>query len=89
LSRSSSDTDRIQRGFASVLIRPIEPAELDRLEKLLGRARAYFKENPQAASALLADYPLKINANLDRLEIAAWSMLTSTMLNLDEFLTRP
>jgi hypothetical protein len=89
LSRSSSDTDRIQRGFASVLIRPIEPAELDRLEKLLGRARAYFKENPQAASALLSDYPLKINANHDRLEIAAWSMLTSTMLNLDEFLTRP
>jgi len=89
LSRASEDTDRIQRGFASVLIRPIEPAELDRLEKLLGRARAYFKENPQAASALLADYPLKINANLDRLEIAAWSMLTSTMLNLDEFLTRP
>jgi hypothetical protein len=89
LSQSRSDTDRIQRGFASVLIRPIEPAELDRLEKLLGRARAYFKENTEAANALLSDYPLKIDSDLDRLEIAAWSMLTSTLLNLDEFLTRP
>ena len=89
LSQSHSDIDRIRKGFESLMIRPIETPELDRLEKLLERARTYFKESPDAAKALLSDYPLELDKDLDPKEIAAWSMLTSTLLNLDEFLTRP
>jgi hypothetical protein len=37
----------------------------------------------------LADYPESIDPKIDVQELAAWSMLTSALLNLDEFLTRP
>lgn len=89
LSGSQSEAERIRKGFASVLVRPIEPSELDRLQKLLNRARDYYRENPDAARALVTDYPIPIDPNINPQELAAWAMLTSTLLNLDEFLTRP
>lgn len=89
INDTQSETERIQKGFASAIVRPIEPIELDRLLKLLTRAKEYYRENPDAAKALLSDYPNPIDPKFDQQEIAAWSMLASTLLNLDEFLTRP
>ena len=89
ISDSQSETERIQKGFQSAMVRPIEPSELDRMQKLLVTSRRYFKENPDAAKALISEYPLKIESSIDAQELASWSMLTSTLLNLDEFLTRP
>jgi hypothetical protein len=89
ISDSQSETERIQKGFLSAMVRPIEPSELDRLQKLLGTSRRYFRENPEAAKALISEYPSKIDASIDQQELASWAMLTSTLLNLDEFLTRP
>jgi hypothetical protein len=62
---------------------------LDRLQKLLGTSRQYFRENPDAAKLLLSEYPLKIDESINPQELASWAMLTSALLNLDEFLTRP
>lgn len=89
LSASESQTERIQKGFAATLVRPIQDSELDRLQILLSRAREYYRENPDAAKALISDYPVKIDERINLQELAAWSMLTSALLNLDEFLTRP
>jgi len=89
LAQTQSPTDRISQGFAAAMVRPIEASEVDRLEKLLDRAREYFRQNPDSARALLADYPEKIDPKIEVQELAAWSMLTSALLNLDEFLTRP
>lgn len=89
LSASESQTERIQKGFAATLVRPIQDSELDRLQILLSRAREYYRENPDAAKALISDYPVKIDERINPQELAAWSMLTSALLNLDEFLTRP
>ncbi|MFM8261676.1 MAG: DUF1553 domain-containing protein, partial [Pirellula sp.] len=89
ISDSQTETERMQKGFLSAMVRPIEPQELDRLQKLLGTSRQYFNENPDAAKALISEYPLKIDASVNPLELASWAMLTSTLLNLAEFLTRP
>jgi hypothetical protein len=89
LAQTQSPIDRISQGFAGAMVRPIEASELDRFEKLLDRAREYFRQNPDSARALLADYPKSIDPTIDVQELAAWSMLTSALLNLDEFLTRP
>jgi hypothetical protein len=89
LAQTQSPIDRISQGFAAAMVRPIEASELDRFEKLLDRAREYFRQNPDSARALLADYPESIDPTIDVQELAAWSMLTSALLNLDEFLTRP
>jgi hypothetical protein len=89
LSRSQSEPEAIRKGFAAVLVRPIEPSELDRLQRLLATARRYYGENPEAAKAFVSDYPLEIDSKIDLQELATWSTVTSTLLNLDEFLTRP
>jgi hypothetical protein len=89
MDNSQSETERIGKGFLSTLVRPIEPSELDRLQKLLGTSRQYFRENPDAAKLLLSEYPLKIDESINPQELASWAMLTSALLNLDEFLTRP
>ena len=89
LAQTQSPIDRISQGFAAAMVRPIEASELDRFEKLLDRAREYFHQNPDSARALLANYPESIDPTIDVQELAAWSMLTSALLNLDEFLTRP
>ncbi|MFM8401071.1 MAG: DUF1553 domain-containing protein, partial [Pirellula sp.] len=41
ISDSQTETERMQKGFLSAMVRPIEPQELDRLQKLLGTSRQY------------------------------------------------
>ncbi len=97
MTSSQSDTDRMRVGFASALARPIDEAELQRLMLLLQRARKYFEASPDAAKALLSDMPFATrpegaaedDSRFSAVETAAWSMVTSAILNLDEMLTRP
>jgi hypothetical protein len=97
MASSQSDTDRMRIGFASALARPIDEPELQRLMLLLGRARKYFEASPDAAKALLSDMPFATRPEGTKEddpqwaagELAAWSMVTSAILNLDEMLTRP
>jgi len=89
MSSSESDTDRIRAGFAQALCRPIEPDELERLMLLLGRAKEHFETSPDSAKALLSDMPFVIEADVRPSELAAWSMVASAILNLDEMLMRP
>ncbi|MEY2612950.1 MAG: hypothetical protein RL069_1762, partial [Planctomycetota bacterium] len=89
MSSSESDADRIRAGFAQALCRPIEPDEFERLMLLLGRAKEHFETSPDSAKALLSDMPFVIEADVRPSELAAWSMVASAILNLDEMLMRP
>ena len=89
LGSSRSDQERLRQGVFQTLSRPVEADELTRLEALLQRARAYYAERPDDAKAYLSDYPIPIDSSLDSKEVAAWAVVSSTLLNLDEFLTRP
>ena len=48
--------------------------------------RKNFSENPDSAKALVGD--LK-SANSNEAEFAAWIMIASTILNLDETISKP
>ena len=89
MSSSDSQSDRIRTGFAQALCRPIEPDELERLMLLLSRAKEHFEASPDSAKALLSDIPFASEGEVRPSELAAWSMVTSAILNLDEMLMRP
>ena len=58
------------------------------LGKLLDEQLAAFQANAAAATALLAVGESPHDASRDATELAAWTMLASAVLNLDEAVTR-
>jgi hypothetical protein len=73
---------RIAFGFRLVTGRAPAPAEQDLLERALARHQQKFAGDPAAARALAGEAA-------DPAELAAYSLLGSTMLNLDEAICRP
>ena len=71
-------TSRLSHGFRLATGRAPDPRELKLLEKSLARNLTRFSENEADAQAL-AGTP----------EQAAYAMLGSTLINLDEFINRP
>jgi len=54
----------------------------------LSRQLAGFRHDKKAARDLLAVGEWKSDPRLDANELAAWSMVSSTILNLDETITK-
>jgi mono/diheme cytochrome c family protein len=78
---------RIARGMALVLFREPNPAENARLLRLLNESRAGFEQTPEKAGELL-QATRSTPGSESAPERAAWTIVTHTLLNLDEFLTR-
>ena len=51
--------------------------------------REHYKNDPTAAQKLIAVGESKADEKLDAIELAAFTGLTTIILNLDEVLTRP
>jgi len=79
---------RIKLMFKLVLSRPPTDKELDVLEKQIQVHLNRYKSNPQDAQQLIQIGETKPSANLDPSELGAYTLLASTILNMDETLTR-
>jgi mono/diheme cytochrome c family protein len=89
MMQSSADaTARITFGFRTVLARAPKPAELAILERSYRRAFDDFSQDPVAARALLAVGATAPNPQLHAIELAALSTVASTMLCMDETVTK-
>ncbi|MDP7014113.1 MAG: hypothetical protein QF927_09025, partial [Verrucomicrobiota bacterium] len=75
-------------GFRLVLTRKPNPREVATLEKTLGQLLAKFKADPEAAKQLLSVGDSEVNTQLDPGEQAAYAMIASLLLNLDETVTK-
>lgn len=77
-------------GFAYnvVLGRYPSASELKILETGLGRRMEHYKEHPDAAKKLLSEGDLKNPSNVNPAEEAAYTIAASTILNLDETVTK-
>jgi hypothetical protein len=80
--------DRIALAFRRLLARGPSEAELAVCEAAVGRELARYRADPAAASALIGHGEAPLDAGLDPSELAAWTTLASTLLNLDEAVTR-
>ena len=80
-----TDSERLDYLFRLCLTRPPRPLEKERLESLLTRQRQDFRTDPAETQEILS---LPLPAGSDGQEEAAWYMVASVLLNLDEFFTR-
>jgi hypothetical protein len=76
--------DRIALAFRLATARKPRAAELAVLQNLHDQQLATYRNDPKAALKLLSVGESPRNESIDPAELAAWSMVASTILNLDE-----
>ncbi len=86
--RSSDDTSRIRMAVRIVLAREASDAELQILTGQLTKHRQRYTADPDAAQKLISLGETPPPTDLDTTELAAYTLMSNTLLNLDETLTR-
>jgi hypothetical protein len=88
LREADDDPTRLKRAFRLVLAREPSDAEHGVLQRLLNEERETFAADSTAAASLIEVGDSMTPADLDAVELAAWTVVASTLLNLDEAITR-
>jgi mono/diheme cytochrome c family protein len=84
----TTPTERIQFAFATVLSRKPDGDEIDILNQQLQTALNRYSKDADAAKKLIANGESKPKPELNPAELAAYTMVANTILNLDETLNR-
>jgi hypothetical protein len=85
----STVESRLIHGFRLLLSRQPKPAELALLRSAWDRAKNGFEADPGSAKSLLSVGDARGDASLAPTELAAFTMVASTLFNLDEAVTKP
>jgi len=88
LEGGESAESRLGYGFRLVTARLPRPAEMTILKASLGRTLREFQADPAGAAAFLKVGEATADAKLDVAELASYTTLASTLLNLDEAVTK-
>jgi len=87
--RQPGDADaRVAWMFRKVVRRDGTPAELAVLRKGVDKRLATYAADPTLAPKLLGQGLSPLPADLDKAQLAAWTVTANTLLNLDETVTR-
>jgi hypothetical protein len=84
----SSVDSRLTFAFRTVLARAPGEKELSILRQVFEKQKARFTGSPDAATKLLSVGESPRDNSLDQAELAAWTIVASTLLNLDEAVTK-
>ena len=85
MQSTPSVSERLSYGFQALTSRKPRPAELQELKNLLDKELSYFKQNPEKAAELMTVGEYKRNESLDKIEVAAYTIVASMIMNFDEF----
>ena len=88
LTEGLDETSRLELAYQWVTARQPQAAVLEVLLDQLGVQREHYQDRTDAANELLAHGDSSRNESLDPVEHAAWMVVCSLLLNLDETLTR-
>jgi hypothetical protein len=90
LLTGNTDTadQRLTTAFRLATARTPGTAELDLLRRALDQHRAKYRAHPDLAQKLLKIGESPVNEKLDAPELAAWTLVSSVLLNLDETVTK-
>lgn len=88
ISGGASLEEKIQSLFHRVLARPATDRELATARTLLEKQFARYQQQPEAAEKLLKVGESPRSSEFSISELAAWTILAGTILNLDEAVTR-
>jgi Protein of unknown function (DUF1553)/Protein of unknown function (DUF1549)/Concanavalin A-like lectin/glucanases superfamily/Planctomycete cytochrome C len=83
-----NETDRIRYAFRLATDRDPSPKEMTILAALYRKQRAHYDAARGDAEKLLAIGESPRDPKKDPVDLAAWTMVTSTILNLDETITK-
>lgn len=83
-----SDASKVDFGFMCLTLREPDGEESKLLVDLLQEARAHFVADPSGTAALLKVGATPLTDPDNAPEIAAWTILASTLFSLDEVITR-
>ena len=83
-----TNDEKLNFAFRSTVGRAPVSSELDRLRKNLMDYQQHFQAQPAAASELLTVGESPVNAQLDSIQTAAWTLISHLLLNLSETITR-
>ncbi|MBB6051229.1 PSD1 and planctomycete cytochrome C domain-containing protein [Armatimonas rosea] len=79
---------RLAWAWQQALQRPPDTNEQRTLQELLKKHLARYKAEPKAADEVLAVGLVPVPANVDKSELAAWTLVCRVLLNLHETITR-
>ena len=82
------DAQRLQYAFRQALARKIDHEETRVLQRLLTKHRQHYRENVDEARAIQKTGLATVPEGLDPAELAAWTSVARTVLNLHETVTR-
>jgi len=78
---------RISQAFRLATGRHPQPAEVQVLRRLYGEQLRFYETAPETAQHLVRTGESPIDSNLNAPDVAATTILASTLMNLDEFIT--
>jgi hypothetical protein len=84
----SSPRERIQRMSEILLAHDAPPRMATVLESSLAQMEKHYTANPKAARELVGVGEKKPDRSISEGELAAWTMVASEMLNLDETINK-
>jgi hypothetical protein len=79
---------RLAYAFRAATARKPSVEEVRVLRELLNQQQTRYRRDKDAASKLLKIGESAVDQKIDPSELAAWTMVTSTILNLDETITK-
>ena len=82
------DTTRMKQAFLAATSRHADDRDLRSLQHILGSALVHYSQHKEDAAKLIATGDSKTNNKLPTAELAAWTTVCLTVLNLDETLNR-
>jgi hypothetical protein len=82
------DTARIEYAFRLATARRPTTGETGVLQRLLNSSRTAYRRDRPAAEALVSVGESARRTRMDATELAAWTTVASTILNLDETITK-
>ena len=88
LNVDAARDERLQRLWRTVLTRNADTDEMGLLRDLLTRQREQFAADPEAARELVSVGASTYDPHHDPAELAAWTVVAQTILNLDEAITK-
>ena len=89
LDHDQRPRQRLAYGFRTVTSRHAQPAELNLLQESLKDRLRHFKDDPPGAQKLLQLGARRSRPEMAPTELAAYTVIASLILNLDESITRP
>lgn len=88
MARSGTDAERVSWAFRLATARAPGTEEQAVLLRVLAQQREFYRRHRDAAAALLKIGEAPRGDGFADAELAAWTMLSSTLLNLDETVTK-